>query len=232
MKFEKVLYPENGMMLAMAGATCKEALDAGTAALMREAGGRVTQAAAARWAWRGFGLEWAQDGPTLAEAGLTLPGRSIAAHLQHCHRCMVLGVTLGPGVDEALRRAQTEDMALTALMDAAASQLVEQYADVAEDVIKKSEAFEGIFSTGRFSPGYGDLSLGLQRSLLTALNAQREMGLTVTAGGMLTPMKSVTALVGVARQPVTGHLAGCEECSLAQDCQTKKEGRTCGKRTV
>ena len=51
--------------------------------------------------------------------------------------------------------------------------------------------------TWRFSPGYGDLPLSLQEELLSAVEAGKRIGLATTAGYMLTPMKSVTAIIGL-----------------------------------
>ncbi len=49
----------------------------------------------------------------------------------------------------------------------------------------------------RFSPGYGDLPLALQPDLLHFLNAQRWVGITVGKTLLMSPMKSVTAIMGI-----------------------------------
>ena len=51
--------------------------------------------------------------------------------------------------------------------------------------------------TWRFSPGYGDLPLALQEELLAAVEAGKRIGLATTQGHMLTPMKSVSAIIGL-----------------------------------
>ena len=43
----------------------------------------------------------------------------------------------------------------------------------------------------------GDWDLGAQPLVLDLLQAPKRLGLTLTAGGMLVPEKSVTALVGI-----------------------------------
>ena len=49
----------------------------------------------------------------------------------------------------------------------------------------------------RFSPGYGDLPLAIQKDVFAALQCERQLGLTLNDDLFMTPTKSVTAVVGV-----------------------------------
>ena len=49
----------------------------------------------------------------------------------------------------------------------------------------------------RFSCGYGDLPLSLQREIFPALDVTRYIGVTLTDGDLMIPSKSVTAIVGI-----------------------------------
>lgn len=49
----------------------------------------------------------------------------------------------------------------------------------------------------RFSPGYGDLSLELQRDIVRVLDSRRQIGLTLNDSLLMTPTKSVTAIIGI-----------------------------------
>ena len=53
--------------------------------------------------------------------------------------------------------------------------------------------------TRRFSPGYGDLSLDLQKTVFELLNPEKHIGITLTDGMLMTPMKSVSAFIGIKR---------------------------------
>ena len=117
-------------------------------------------------------------------------------------------------------------MDLAVAADAAASVLIEQCADEAERQIRDGLPPDR-YMTGRYSPGYGDLTIQIQGRLVDAVNAQRQIGLDVTSNGILTPRKSITALLGVADHPVKGHLAGCASCALREICKYRKEGKTC-----
>lgn len=49
----------------------------------------------------------------------------------------------------------------------------------------------------RFSCGYGDLPLKLQREIFPALQVTKNIGVTLTDGDLMIPEKSVTAIVGI-----------------------------------
>lgn len=61
------------------------------------------------------------------------------------------------------------------------------------------DAFCGEFTDTRprFSPGYGDLPLDLQKDIIAALDCPRKIGLTLNESLLMTPSKSVTAVLGI-----------------------------------
>ena len=140
---------------------------------------------------------------------------------------VLLAVTLGPGVDAQIRRAGVGDIAAGVASDALGSALAEQAADAAEAELRQWAAKEGKYLTGRFSPGYGDWDIAVQPLVANALDTVRRAGLCVTDTNLMTPRKSVTALLGVSDHPVKGKLAGCGHCVLRTRCEYRKRGKTC-----
>jgi cobalamin-dependent methionine synthase I len=49
----------------------------------------------------------------------------------------------------------------------------------------------------RYSPGYGDLPLEMQREIIRALDCGRTIGVTLTESLLMQPSKSVTAVIGM-----------------------------------
>ena len=49
----------------------------------------------------------------------------------------------------------------------------------------------------RYSPGYGDLPLELQREIIRVLDCGRTIGITLTESLLMQPSKSVTAVIGM-----------------------------------
>jgi cobalamin-dependent methionine synthase I len=185
----------------------------------------LLEAAHPRQIWSHFTL----DSMRLSGTAFVLPGQDIAAHLNGCYACALLAVTLGDGVCRLLRAVQAVDISRAVLLDTMASIVAEQYADLAEWELRKGYALKGRYLTGRFSPGYGDLPLGLQSDLLSLLNARRMVGLTVSESGILMPRKSITAVLGVADHPVAGRPPGCEHCEIKAECVLYGEGKYCGR---
>ena len=78
-------------------------------------------------------------------------------------------------------------------------------------------AEEGSYLTPPFSPGYGDWDLSVQGRVLDLLTAHKRIGLTLTAGGMLVPEKSVTAVVGLSDREEDACGQKCMRCTKT-DC--------------
>ena len=117
-------------------------------------------------------------------------------------------------------------MAEAVILDGCGSALVEQGCDEAEREI--ASRFPTLYLTDRFSPGYGDLPLSLQKDLCAALDAQRRLGIYVNESMLMTPQKSVTALIGLSSLPQMARIRGCGYCSMKERCALRKGGNHCG----
>lgn len=163
----------------------------------------------------------------LVGTALELRGHSITEHLDGARAVGVLAVTVGMGVERELRRLSLVDRVAQVVFDAVATALVERAADAAEASVIGMAADRGLFCNYRFSPGYGDLPLETQPMLLSALDAQRRLGITLSDSLLMTPTKSVTAIVGMfaERQPTTRPT--CKDCPCFDFCLLRPTGRTC-----
>ena len=88
--------------------------------------------------------------------------------------------------------------------------------------------FPGCAFPFRFSPGYGDLPLAVQDGLLELLDAPRRVGLCANDSHLLTPRKSVTAILGVARGEIRAKHRSCLGCPARESCIYRKAGGHCG----
>ena len=103
---------------------------------------------------------------------------------------------MGAPLDTLVRRLMLTDSALGAAVGACASVLVDE---VIDELLREKAADlmqEGLTLSPRFSPGYGDAPLSCQGALLSWLGARR-IGISLTAGGLMLPEKSVTALIAL-----------------------------------
>jgi hypothetical protein len=164
----------------------------------------------------------------LEGTALRLTGHDVTRHLRGAREVVLMAVTLGVGVDVELRRLALVDAVGQVAFDAAASAAVECAVDAAEALARRYAAESGAYCGRRFSPGYGDLPLGIQGSFLKMLNAQRRIGLTVTDSMLLIPSKSVTALIGISDTPIKRGAKGCAVCNMRESCAYRLAGG-CGK---
>lgn len=179
-----------------------------------------------RYAYRAYPVELSGDSVRLPGAGVELAGASARRMLAQCNQAVLLACTLGSRFDALLLAAQARDMARAVLLDALGSALVEAGCDAAQAEI--AARFPGKYLTDRFSPGYGDLPLSLQKDVCALLDAPRRLGVQVTDSFLLNPSKTVTAVVGLSERPQPARVRGCGFCNLRENCQYRKEGKTCG----
>lgn len=156
---------------------------------------------------------------------LLLTGEDIRQHLDGCARAILLCATLSAGADTCIRVAGAQDVLGGMMCDAMASALTEQLCDAAEREILAQ--FPDEYPTWRFSPGYGDLPLETQGDFLRAVNAEKRLGVTLSAGGLCIPTKTVTAVIGLAAQPVPKGKRGCAVCNLSRTCPYRAKGVHC-----
>ena len=158
-------------------------------------------------------------------------GNSLRELLSESRECYLMAVTIGHEADKQIALAQKRDMFEGVMMDACASVRADALCDEAEAGIR-AELNEGEHLTTRFSPGYGDAPLGLSEDIISLLNATRRIGLSMTRSLMMTPVKSVTAIVGVtdavSESSKSRENERCESCGMGNVCPYKyKNGETC-----
>ena len=164
---------------------------------------------------------------TLEGCTLRLTGHDIAEHLASATEVVLFAATLGAAIDRELRRLSLTDTLEQVIFDAAATALVERAADATDAQARAYAAGQGSYPSWRFSPGYGDLPLSVQADFLAALDATRQLGITLTPSDLMVPTKSVTAIVGIHPTPQPGLESSCAICSLAEFCTLRPTGRTC-----
>ena len=190
--------------------------DEGTRRLAEETAKMLEERLQPRYLWRACRIDRSGGGIALPEAGLALPGTLAEKMLAECDTAALLVCTLGAGFDRLMKEWEARDMARAAVMDVCGSAWTEAVCDAAEAEIRGR--FPGLYCTDRFSPGYGDLPLELQKDISRILNMPQEIGVSLTGTLLMTPSKSVTALIGVSDKPGEGFSSGCGSCKASANC--------------
>ncbi|MDO4532474.1 MAG: vitamin B12 dependent methionine synthase [Coriobacteriia bacterium] len=201
-------------------------LDSTLASRIRELFGRCEQMSSPGWMYRVFSLSEDGEGLRLDGTTLVLTGNDIRSHLEGARECAVMAATLGLANERELRRVSLLNGLDGMIFDAASSALVETVADACNAAIVAEAHARGLHAKWRFSPGYGDLPLGLQAEIVRVLAADKQLGVTATDTDMLIPAKSVTAFVGLFDMPQDTERT-CAHCSFAPYCDLRRKGTQC-----
>ena len=132
------------------------------------------------------------EGELLDFGVFRLQSRALAKNMAGCSESFLFAATLGFGPELLLLRLQKSEPSFALVFDAWCSAAVEGWCNEVNARLAQNETLRP-----RFSPGYGDVPLSLQRDVLAALDAQRKLGITLSDTFFMTPCKSVTAFVGI-----------------------------------
>ena len=145
--------------------------------------------------------------------------RTASAHLRKnlsgCGEVAVFGATVGLELDRLIARYSRISPARALLFQAIGAERIEALCDCFNEEIGMEARARGKVTRPRFSPGYGDLPLDLQRDIFRVLDCSRKIGLTLNDSLLMTPTKSVTALIGIGDGTNDTEKSGCTMCDKA-----------------
>ncbi len=126
-----------------------------------------------------------------------LPGRRIAEVLKNSIYVVLLATTIGLELEKKVEELENKGLYTQALvLDAVGSTISDQAMDFIHSHIRGEFQRKGFSLTMRFSPGYGDLPLAIQKDLVY-FSGGEELGIKVTSSYMMIPRKSVSAIIGL-----------------------------------
>ena len=158
----------------------------------------------------------------LGGTGFVLEGRDVRAHLAGCREVYLFAATIGIAAERELARLSARGAYEALLFDTACSCAIECYCDEICDDLQKDCPTA---LTARFSCGYGDFPLTAQRDICRILRTDTQIGLCCDESFLLTPRKSVTAVVGITSSPAPQKPQGCgHKCGGCnkKDCAFRK----------
>ena len=122
---------------------------------------------------------------------------SLSKALCGCERAVLFAATVGLGIDRLIAAYSRTSPARAVCLQAVGAERIEALCDVFCTGLSEEYAGQGVTLRPRFSPGYGDLPLELQADIFKLLDCQHQIGLTLNDSMLMSPSKSVTAIVGL-----------------------------------
>lgn len=162
----------------------------------------------------------------LAGTNLRLKGKDIFNLLKNSDKCILLAATIGSEIERKIKLYSKCNLTKALILDSCATTAIEEVCDnlqssIGKEMLNGEEKF-----TFRYSPGYGDLSLDIQKDFIRILDCERKIGLKVSSEMILFPRKSVTAIIGITNKKQNGDK--CKVCNNFESCNYRKGDKRCG----
>ena len=117
----------------------------------------------------------------------------LSNYLKGCKKAIFFACTIGIDFDRLILKYSKISPSKALMLQAIGAERIESLADSLESQLKKRYAI----SKPRISPGYGDWNIECQKHILEALQANKLLGVSLTASMLMSPTKSVTAILAV-----------------------------------
>jgi len=168
-------------------------------------------------------VTWTDGNPKLI---FEQKSENLGTNLQNCEKVVLFAATIGLGIDRLIARYGRISPVKALFLQAIGAERIETLCDTFNAWVKEEALKEGMTTVARFSPGYGDLPLAVQKDFMTLLDCSRRIGVTLNDSLLMTPSKSVTAIIGIkpaadgADAPVWDNGARCLEKKNISKCAT------------
>ncbi len=194
-------------------AGCRE-VDSSVSALLSDCVGEARKVLLYKVFFRVFSVK--TDGEFCDFGDFGVKSAKLAANLADCEKAVIFAATLGVGIDRLIAKYGRISPSKALMFQAMGAERIEALCDkFCSDI----ETDCGALLRPRFSPGYGDFPLECQRDIFRLLDCARKIGLTLSDSLLMSPSKSVTAVVGMGGKERTNELITnkCGSCGM-KDC--------------
>lgn len=129
-------------------------------------------------------------------AGSDFYSSALLHNLNGCCKAIVFSATIGIGIDRLITRYSRISPSKAFCFQAIGTERIEALCNCFNEEVAK----EFGKTRQRFSPGYGDFDISAQRDIFLLLNSSKNIGLTLNDSLIMSPSKSVTAIIGIDRK--------------------------------
>lgn len=176
--------------------------------------------------YREFNVVKENEAILLLGTNLILKGKDIFNLLKNSDKCIVMAATIGSDIERKIKLYSKYNLTKALILDSCATTAIEEVCDnlqgtISKGILKGEEKF-----TFRYSPGYGDLALNIQKEIISILDCERRIGLKVSSEMVLFPRKSVTAIIGITNKEQSKDK--CKVCNNFERCSYRKGDKRCG----
>ena len=143
--------------------------------------------------------------------------KDLAKNLKGCDRAIVFCATVGLKIDRLIAKYGITAPSKALTFQAIGAERIESLCKLFNH--EMGEKYANL--KPRFSPGYGDLDLTFQLDIFRALDCYKKIGVNLTNEFLMTPSKSVTAIIGVSNKKCDEDSFGCNNCNQT-NCEFRR----------
>lgn len=124
---------------------------------------------------------------------IVVNSKDLASNLKGANIGVIFASTIGIEIDRFINKYSKISQTKALIFQAIGAERIETLANAFN---KEINLLYGE-TKPRFSPGYGDFSIEYQREIFKILNCYKNIGLTLNDSLIMSPSKSVTAIIGI-----------------------------------
>ncbi len=148
---------------------------------------------------------------------IKIKSEKLIENLSGCDSFVLFAATVGIELDRLISRYGRISPSRALIFQAIGAERIESLCDEFTRFIQNE--YEA--TVPRFSPGYGDFSLEAQKDFFRVLEPSKRIGLTLNESMLMTPTKSVTAIIGITHSNCKNSKHNCDDCNKT-DCMYRR----------
>lgn len=127
----------------------------------------------------------------------SVTSHDLSRKLSGCRKAFLFCATIGAGVDRIIAKYSQTAPSAAVIAQAVGAAAIESFCDWMCRRLVEKQGDKRISLRPRFSPGYGDFPLSYQKEIFRVLDCAKHIGVSLTESLMMTPSKSVSAVIGI-----------------------------------
>lgn len=152
--------------------------------------------------------------------GEEIASKALAKNLAGCLKAVIFSCTIGLGIDRIIEKYKVTSPLKALITHAIGVERVEGLANAFCHFLQE-EVGENLSLRPRFSAGYGDFKIENQNLFFNKLESTKLLGITLNESLLMSPSKSVTAVIGIAEESGCNKEYSCVQCGQ-RDCEYRR----------
>lgn len=137
---------------------------------------------------------------------INVKSADLRKNLAGCHSIVLFGATIGLEIDRLIAKYGKISPTKALIFQAIGAERIEALCDLFCKDIAEEKRISGFSTKSRFSAGYGDLPITLQKDIFKVLDSSKQIGLSLNSSMLMSPSKSVTAIIGITEDRIENQI--------------------------